>query len=257
MKMSSVAHLTVVGLVALAACGDDTDEGVRPRDYIRADDFRKLVLEVDYVDGYAPASPPERIIAQLTAILDKPDGIELTLDDTLTSASGQAWSVEALTDLMDEVYDLPVDEATIKIHTIVVDGHYEQDTADGKVLGLSWGGRRVALFGETIRTLCQGSLPAIRTLACNATLNSVWMHEIGHLLGLVDNGLPMVTDHLDPDASHGKHDASPDCLMHWETNTGKVIQRVVAAIQAGHGESPLAFDAACQSDIAALRERTP
>ena len=40
------------------------------------------------------------------------------------------------------------------------------------------------------------------------------VHEFGHVMGLVDNGIPMVSDHLDPD--HPRHCTNEECVMYWQ-----------------------------------------
>lgn len=251
--------VTICALVALTAmaCGDDGDADGRWRDYIRADRYTRLVIEVDFVTGQRLAGE-DRIAAPLSEVLDKPDGIVVTIDDELPPNPGKAWKLRELEALMDAHDDVALEAGAIKINTLVVDGSYAEGDALGTVLGISWGGHRVVLFGDALAAACQGGqTPVPRDLLCRAVRNAVWMHEIGHLIGLVDNGLPMVSDHRDPEASHGAHDRNEACLMYWATNRGAVVQRVADAIFGGSGESPLEFDAACKADIAAVRDAPP
>ena len=85
------------------------------------------------------------------------------------------------------------------------------------------------------------------------TEHSVWIHEIGHLLGLVDNGLPMVSDHRDPDPGHGAHDDNELCVMYWANDRSGMLERIRDNVEGGE-ESSLGFDDACLADIAALRD---
>lgn len=43
---------------------------------------------------------------------------------------------------------------------------------------------------------------------------STLVHEMGHALGLVNNGIPMKIPHQDVD--HGSHTKNANCVMHWQ-----------------------------------------
>lgn len=259
MSKTAVSLLCVVPALVAAGCGDDGASD-RWRDYIRGDRYTRLVIEVDFVTGTAPLGN-DRLTPTLSGLLDKPDGIEIVVDDALEVESDGVWSLDELADLMDRYDDVPLDDKAIKMNTVIVDGRYAGEEGEGSVLGLAWGGHRIVLFADSIADACSGPAglagPLPPDLVCVAVRNSVWMHEIGHLLGLVDNGLPMVTPHRDPDPSHGVHDVNEECLMHWSTNRRDVVHRVVSAINGGAGENPLEFGDACKADIAAIRDAAP
>lgn len=71
---------------------------------------------------------------------------------------------------------------------------------------------------------------------------SVMKHEVGHILGLVNLGAPMQTNHQD--AEHGKHCINENCLMYWATETGNFISNLT-------GSSPPQLDANCIADLRA------
>jgi hypothetical protein len=57
----------------------------------------------------------------------------------------------------------------------------------------------VALFQDALRGRCQtGITGALQQDVCKIAERNVWAHGLGHTLGLVDNGIPMLTDHRDP-----------------------------------------------------------
>jgi hypothetical protein len=224
----------------------------RVRDTIRSDEFTRLVLEVDVVEGMAPRDGVEGQITELFAdILDKPDGIEAVRDDVLAPrGSDHAWSFEELRALAEETFNLEVDEATTVLHTLWVDGRSDRDGDSGVILGLQFG-RHIVMFKETIDTVCsRAALPLNREQTCRGTERAIWIHEIGHAIGLVDNGLPMVEDHKD--AERGAHSRHPDCVMYWAYTGEALADRVLSSIL---GETPeLGFDAHCLADIAAVRD---
>jgi hypothetical protein len=46
-------------------------------------------------------------------------------------------------------------------------------------------------------------------------------HEVGHILGLVNNGIPMQKAREDPD--HRGHSSNPRSVMYWKVETGNII----------------------------------
>ena len=224
----------------------------RVKDYIRADDYTRLIIEVDYVEGMEPRDGVEDDIEDLFAdVLDKPDGIEAIRDDVLAPRdSDDGWSIEELRDLADDNFDYEPDDDETVLHTLWVDGSSERDDDSSVILGLQFD-RHIVLFKETIESVCQGAaLPTQEERTCRRTERGIWIHEIGHAIGLVDNGLPMVEDHRDEErGAHSKHD---DCIMYWAYSQGGLGSRVRDAIA---GDEPeLGFDEYCLNDIAAVRD---
>jgi hypothetical protein len=210
---------------------------------------------VDAVDGWGPYDGTgSQLTAGLEDLLAKPDGIEVVMDGTIESrGEDHAWTRDELRTLADQHFDMDVPEGTIKMHVLFVDGHDAQDDEDGKTLGLAWGHTHMALFKRSIEQSCSsGPFGGIaRQRLCRKAEQSIWTHEVGHTIGLVDNGLPMVMDHRDPD--HGRHDRNDECVMYWAYEREGVFQTLRNRFM-NNNESALGFDEACRQDIAALRD---
>lgn len=234
------------------ACGDDSaDEGLsRVHGYLKGDRFTRLVLEVDYVDGFGPMEEAEQgMIDKVRPLVDKPDGVEAVHDQTIVSrGEDHAWSVEELDRLADETDTLSVGDNTTKMHVLFVDGHFEEDSDDGKVLGLAWGNKNIAIFKKTIRDNCEGLLTGDRL--CRFAEQAIYTHEVGHVLGLVNNGVPIQSNHHD--VEHGAHCNNDKCVMYWAYEGTQVFD--VLRDRLGGDGGALEFDAACKEDLAALRE---
>lgn len=257
--------LLIAPLVVLAAsCGglvppsssDVPDAGAaRPRyvDYLRGDRFPKLVIEVDSVQGMAPRSTSSDAVVQtLKGVLEKPGGITVKQTDSLSSkGTDHAWTNAELDELARSTFDPTLPADTISMHVLFVDGHSAEDSSNGKILGLAWAHTHVVIFKQTIEASCRSGLSGLLAeRVCEDAEQGVWTHELGHLLGLVDNGVPMIDPHAD--SAHPAHDSSRDCVMYWAWETGSFLDELRARVT-NSSTAPLQFDAECQKDLEAVR----
>lgn len=106
-----------------------------------------------------------------------------------------------------------------KIHfcTIFLSGHFkESDQVKETTIAVSLNGTTViAIFKDVIYSMSDASAPKLLKkflgpFAEQATL----VHEMGHALGAVDNGVKMHADHHD--SSHPKHSTDQKCVMFWK-----------------------------------------
>lgn len=107
---------------------------------------------------------------------------------------------------------------------------------DEDVLGVALRGDLIALFRDSIAS---ASTPLISGRSIE---DAVLLHEIGHLLGLVDVALD--TGRADPE--HPGHSKNRDSVMYWAVESGVVTQVL-------EGGPPKDFDAADLGDLLALR----
>ncbi|HET6583543.1 MAG TPA: hypothetical protein VFG69_08845 [Nannocystaceae bacterium] len=222
---------------------------------IRGDTYPRLVIEVDYVAG---REPRPLVIADIEAtffaLLDKPGGVEVVLDEVVASSDPEhAWTVQERLDLAIATDNLVVDDDTIKIHAMFVDGHAEEDAMGGVILGSAWGYESITIFRDSLDAGCEGAVvgPLLDQLCADAEF-LIWQHEIGHVIGLVDGGLPMVHDHLDPAANAGRHDVAHDCVMYRSYEGLDAFDAVLDRLLTGG--PAIEFDAQCIADITAVRD---
>ena len=238
----------------------DADTGGLPRTslLIRGAPYPSLVVEVDSVPGMEPDAENQTDLATvLGSLVDKPAGIDVVRDGALDSrGADHAWTFDELMELANSSFDRPLAADAIAMHAMFIDGHSAEDSDQGVILGLAWWHTHIAIFEETIRDMCDASTlpPLLAGRQCRGAELAIWSHESGHLLGLVDNGLPMVNDHRDPDSDHGAHDASDQCVMYWAYE-GQALFDLVGTKLLGGGDADVPFDQACLDDLAAERAR--
>lgn len=244
--------LCAVFLLSFVSCGDDVSEEVisasRAQLFATSVPYTRLILEVDAVEGYAPSDIDAELIKYLSGLVDKPDGIQVVRDQTIPSrGADHIWTFDEMNTLFAEQTSVLLQPNEVRIHVVFLDGTYEDD-ADGRMtLGLSWS-TNVAMFEAKILASCQR--PVLQGRLCGFTETAIWLHEIGHVLGLVDNGAPLTSDHLD--AEHSHHCTNPDCLMYWEYEGTKLVDALRSRLDESEDATIFEFDDACKADLAAI-----
>jgi hypothetical protein len=224
-----------------------------PLRYLRAEPDTRLVIELDAVPGLEPRAASEAVILRrFRPLLDKPDGIEIVHDDEIPpSDEDTVWTDEALAELAQEMFDDDSAPGTVSMHVMFLDGTYASES--GSTLGVAWGSRFVAMFKNVIEGSCGGLalLPGLEDEACVVSESGVWSHEIGHVLGLVNNGIEMQTPYEDKEHPH--HDASEGCLMYWAYDGPSFVDTAIARLASGEAE--IEFCENNLNDLAAAREQ--
>jgi hypothetical protein len=220
--------------------------------YLLHDTDRSVRFELDAVTGLGPYASSTEYLSELVGrLLNKPDGVSFEADESLPpQGEGFEWSFEAL-DAYARAHAEDDSDGPVTIHVLFVDGRYVAEGNAGTVLGLAWGQRFIALFQEQLRAGCSGGLlGGLQDDTCEVAERNVWAHEIGHVIGLVDNGVPIQSAHRD--AEHGAHDVSDACVMYWAYEGPALFDTLLTRFNAG--QSPdIDFCENCWADLAAAR----
>ncbi|HQI81948.1 MAG TPA: hypothetical protein PLR71_10365, partial [Deltaproteobacteria bacterium] len=124
--------------------------------------------------------------------------------DPIADQAEESWTGTEILALARSLHTASTSGSTGYIHVLFLNGSYEKDNVViPEVTGLAFSGIPVlAIFKDAI--FYPGHSPAIARFSEQATL----VHEAGHVLGLVDIGLPMGSDHLDAGHTAQTPDAS-------------------------------------------------
>lgn len=226
-------------LFAASSCGDGSEEptgpgpgtdaydhgraaGASANDILSDTDFDRLVVQVQYVEGFRPTDEALlRLEDFLNARVNKPGGVVVQLDEPLRIDTRETYSPAEVRALEAEHRTAFTEEGTLATYLLFLDGEYSESS---NVLGIAYNNTSMAIFSETIRQHSGGAFGPSHATVETAVAN----HEIGHLLGLVNNGSDMQTEHQDePNGSHCDNDR---CLMYYAVRTTDFIQNLVGGI---------------------------
>lgn len=245
-----------VGLALLAGCPDD-DGGFRLADHPVTfySTMRSLDVEVAYEAGAEPYVGPGSDGRPLWSFLR--DNLEALFEgrgvlfrvpealEEMTPFAAQArpaWTAGQIRDLALALRSRAGTATEGRFIAVFLDGHFDGgDGAVEDILGVHVQGTpAVAVFKPAIR-----AHGAAVPLLASSLEQSTLVHEIGHVLGLVDLGLPMAAPHADP--AHGGHCSNPDCVMYWEISAGPTARSFVRRrVLASAGN--VVYGAECRED---------
>ncbi|MGE5521802.1 MAG: hypothetical protein ACM3VS_17895 [Candidatus Dadabacteria bacterium] len=207
--------------------------GSSAHDLLSASAYTSLVVQFDYVQGYEPdATTISNLQSFLSSRLNKPDGIQFTMKQMPSTGKSKV-AIEDVVNLEKQNRSEFTIGSREAIHILIVDANYTTDN----VIGISYWNTSICLFGPMIASHSGG----IGQVSRPRLLSAVTEHEFGHLLGLVDQGTPMQSDHKD--AGHGAHCTNTSCLMYYGLESNSNFSSLINGLPA--------LDANCINDLRA------
>jgi hypothetical protein len=188
----------------------NSEPGAFAADFIRGTNFTTLTIEVDYPESRPPT--PAALDFLRERLLERVDKLDVVIvvDDAIPDDRFPfSLSVSEVQDIEDEYRDTVSDSSskTAAAYLLYVRGKSDDDQGSAKVLGMAHRGGSVVLFVDN----ADDSTSALMT---NEDFEAAGvLHELGHLLGLVNGGIPMVEDH--EDLEHPFHTTDFTCVMFW------------------------------------------
>lgn len=217
-------------------------------------------IEVDYATNAAPYvgsggfgqgdtwQITEDNLARIFQKSPKTLSVPHTLDkmQALTDVSGSTYTTDQILSIAKSHRDTsPSSGAAASFYILFLDGYLsDSGGTEMNVIGVSIGNTGViAMFKPVIASAGTGLGGSAMNLE-----QSTLVHELGHALGLVNNGVALTTQHQD--TAHGAHCTNTKCIMYWE-NEGESSAAAFAQ-QALAGGSDILYGAECLADIDAV-----
>jgi hypothetical protein len=184
--------------------------------------------------GFQPdAAAVNNLTSLLATLINKPGGV--TVVQTQIAASGKTvLSLNDIATIEKNNRTVYTSGSQLGVYFLYTDGNY----SESNVLGLAFRNTSMSILGKTIHDNSGGIGQASRTKLETTVLE----HEFGHILGLVDIGSAMQTNHKDP--AHGNHCNNTSCLMYYASETTDILGILIT------GNIP-ALDANCKADLTA------
>lgn len=256
-KLRYLPYLLLLTFFVLSSCksddssgGDDTEEsnpnaanllsvGDSAADLLGSSNFDAINVELVFVENFNPrAETIDNLRIFLEERLNKPGGITFT-QRSIAPIGMQPFSTAEIAEIEDQVRTVYNQGTTLGVFIFFTDGANINDTQFSKTLGTAYRNTSLVIYEETIREFSDEAGEPGRVALESTTLN----HEFGHLLGLVDLGTPLTSDHEDPFNTH--HCVVEDCLMFFQTE----IQGGIFKMKNYNAITPL--DPLCIGDLQA------
>jgi len=210
--------------VAAANPGSLTQDAIARRVFHTG--VRELVLHAFHEDGAEPYTGRLGLSfddtwdiseQSLGALFENHPARSLRVPSTLQAMTAvadqgvQDWSLEALVALGDALRPplASADGSVVNVSIVFLNGLYEGNAG---VLGIHPSNRPFAfVFKDVVRRV--GGDAMTQRYVEQATV----VHELGHTIGFVDNGVPMVNAHQD--IEHPHHTTDEDGVMFWQVES--------------------------------------
>ena len=203
--------------------------------------MEELVVEVAYEQSAEPFTEPifrnrgtyypwDFTQENLEALFDgRSKSVSITVPRLLgemTAVPNQNQEQYSLEDIMDLAQDYRNGVSTATeccLFVIFLDGYLEVDgSPDESVIGISVSGTPItAMFKPVIESTGLNEEGAVPRYVEQSTI----IHELGHAIGLVDNGVPLSSAHND--SENGAHCEYSDCVMYWLNEQAKDLKDFV------------------------------
>ncbi|MBL3654951.1 zinc metalloprotease [Fulvivirga sediminis] len=249
MNLKCAALLICLLIFATTGCKDDDNAqptastslpvGASSQDFLSDENYQSLTIEIQYMAGYEPSDQVlDNLKKFLSSILNKPSGI-IFIKNEIAAEGKTTYSAEEIRTLEKDKRTQFSNSSNMAAYFVFLDGGYDKDSSSSKVLGIAYQNSSMAIFQKTIKSL-SGGLGQPSTNLLNST---VTQHEFGHILGLVNNGTDMVSQHQDD--AHGKHCNNADCLMYWTVENSNDLSDFLGM------SNPPSLDTNCLTDLKA------
>jgi len=202
--------------------------------------YDKMIIEIDYESGYKPETSSTDILKQrISEVCSFSKGVSIEFTETDFADVG-TWSAD---DVREQGWANkqvePTSGKTLRWQLIFP----AETNEDDNVLGVAVDASTIAIFGESV----DGAAGFLNRPSAEEVENSVIVHEIGHLLGLVNLVYTSPVDHESSD--NPGHSNNEDSVMYWAIESVTVANFI-------SGDLPNEFDQDDKDDLAGMAAGT-
>ncbi len=206
--LGSIAFLVVQQLLTRSLL-----PGEQALELLQGSPYPNLVVEVDHTPGDRPTATALNILQARLATSTAKESIRLVFD--VIAVNGTMFSALDLLELERAHRDEVTGGDTFTLYILSISG--ELSNGGGTSLGAAYTASSLAIFKDVIRIATIGPGPSISEVE-----SSVLIHEVGHLMGLVN---PVYTSELDyEDVSHPFHSSNSTDVMYWAIESAAFTQ---------------------------------
>jgi hypothetical protein len=191
----------------------------------------RVVVEARAQSGAAPAAGA---LDHVVRVLREASGKAVSVDgvDPL-SGGAREWTARSIVAAAESARQHGQGGTQVTLRLLFLRGTFE---GDDSVLGVAVRGDVAAVFSDRVDD-------AASLLVASSTIeDAVTVHEVGHLLGLVDLAIDTGRD----DPSHPGHSTNERSVMHWAVESDLISQVLGGGV-------PTDFDAQDRADLARIR----
>lgn len=200
---------------------------------LAAKPFTEIVIEIDYVSGMQPTQLAK---SHLVNTLKNITGKKVTLKDGNLMESRPTG--ETSSSDIKRISQRRANRSVEPVAAIWIGYFNGSASQSSNILGIAVAGTVVGMFPERIQSI---STPPV--LSRDVIERSVLLHEVGHVLALVNVGYQSPRPHQD--VEHGHHSNNRDSVMYWAVED-------ISLANVFRGGPPYTFDADDLADMADL-----
>ncbi|MEI6945973.1 hypothetical protein V9K67_02150 [Paraflavisolibacter sp. H34] len=232
--MKSLANEDVEAVVVPEAFNHQKLVGTSARELLTDEKYTSLKVEIQYMNGFAPSRETLRNLhGFLNKYLNKPGGIIIVTKEINPEALG-ALTIDKVRALEKDYRTVYTTGKQLSLYILFTDGSHE----DNRIFGCAYNNTSAVVFGKSVHDR-SGDIGRPHRAKLES---SVLLHEMGHLLGLVNTGSATVDSHHDD--AHAKHCTNQQCLMYFQTEIRDPFDYLL------RGKMP-ELDSACAADLRA------
>ncbi|MDX1534362.1 MAG: hypothetical protein R3291_01935 [Thermoplasmata archaeon] len=187
--------------------------GEQALELLRGSPYPNLVVEVDYTPGDRPTSTALNLMEARIATHTDKDTIRFVFE--VIAVNETQFTTLDLLELERTHRDEITAGDTFTVYVLSVAG--ELTDGEGTALGVSYTASSLAIFKDVIRLATAGPGPSLAEVE-----SSVLVHEVGHLMGLVN--LVYTSDMDYEDATHPFHSVNTTDVMFWAIDSAPFMQ---------------------------------